>query len=325
MVLARAGGGTKHSSLATGAPVNFKAGLSRDQQIPRKLNQTHYGQMLTLGDLGQGVLLIRDSLESDGGFLLLQLLKLALQAPEGCDVVLVAARHTTAHYTQTLRKAGVSLPALVEQRRLGVVDVMQRLAQAGTTEQERLVNLRELVAEVVGSAAAGAGSDCGGGGRPLCLLVDDLTVRERGSGACAGAATSVSAVHISGQLKAALAAVFLQVLRCVAANADSCWPAFLNSCCGLGSTLQVGPWLCLYWLAAVGRIQSEQVPRPRCGAETLLLCGPGAQGCGGRQPLARQARHQGLGAWQRSAGAAQPCTRPHLLGKGPCLLPGSGA
>ena len=126
------------------------------------------------------MVLVRDCLEADGGFLLLHLIKVALHREPVHDVVLVAAHHTAGHYALAARKAGLALPALQAQSRVAVVDVLALLT-ANPPEQQAGAALIDLVqlADHITCAAAGTAAAAGtsDSSRPLCLVIDDLSVR----------------------------------------------------------------------------------------------------------------------------------------------------
>ena len=129
-------------------------------------------QPLQAADL-HSTLLIRDCLEAPGAFLLAQALSLALgsaASPPGAErrVVLLAAAQAATHYSAVLRKAALNLPALVDAGRLTVVELLL-LTAGGVPQLPSLAALHRLVA-----AAADAG---GSSSQPVCLLVDELTVR----------------------------------------------------------------------------------------------------------------------------------------------------
>lgn len=152
-----------------------------------------------------GFLLLRDSLEANGGFLVVQLMKLAASSEPPHDLTLVAVQHAAAHYAATARKAGLSLPALQASGHMAVVDVLAQLAveaadglskqQQKSAEQQqqqqqhedqqqpphaagRLLSLRSLADCITQEAAALAGD----ADRPLLLLIDDLSALAAASG-----------------------------------------------------------------------------------------------------------------------------------------------
>jgi hypothetical protein len=124
---------------------------------------------LTAEDL-RGLVLVRDCLGADGGFIVAHALKLGLGLDGGHSVLLVAARHTAPHYAMALRKAGVHLPQLVAAGRAAVVDAMR--PAPGQAPAAQLTDLRALH-RGMGKAAA----DLAQGQRPLLVVIDDLTVR----------------------------------------------------------------------------------------------------------------------------------------------------
>ena len=182
---------------------------------------------LSEGDL-HGSLLIRDCLEADGSVLLLQLLRTALQATPPRAAVLLAARHGAAHYETALRKLGVGggsggagggtlLASLQQAGQLTVMEVLPQLspppplphangsstaaggAHPPTPQQQQQQqeagawpSLRALHAQLLAAAEGASGSAAEGAGRPLCILVDDLSVRGAASWvlhACRGLGT----------------------------------------------------------------------------------------------------------------------------------------
>lgn len=162
---------------------------------------------LTLADL-RGTLLVRDCLEADGAFLLVQIIKTALQGVAGtaqqlpqCPpppppprVVLLAAAQVATHYVAVLRKAGLHAPALASAGRLEVIDVLPAL---GTTPTS-LPSLRSVHQRLAAAVGGGSGGASGG----VCLVADDLTA-----------------------------------LHCLAASAED-WGAFLHACTALGQVRQ---------------------------------------------------------------------------------------
>lgn len=124
-----------------------------------------------------GLLLIKDALEAPGGFVLAQALRLALSL--GYRAVLLSVAAGAAHYQQALRKLGVSLAAALESGQLVLLDTLHCLAQhtpapgSGTASQG--LPLQPLWAQIA-AALRGSGG-CGGSAQPVCLLVDDLSVR----------------------------------------------------------------------------------------------------------------------------------------------------
>lgn len=158
-----------------------------------------------------GTVLVRDCLEADAAFLLVQLIKAALAAegssgggsggvlaaaqglptpaaaavPSGhtsqhCGrLVLVAVAQTASHYAAVLRKAGLSLPALVSAGRLALVELLPGLAAALPAESVlptlRAVHAR-LAAAVTGSGSNSSSGSSSSSGAGVCLVVDDLTV-----------------------------------------------------------------------------------------------------------------------------------------------------
>lgn len=141
-----------------------------------------------------GAVLLRDCLEAEAGFLLVHLIKTALfgeqvapsplsllpppspltqQAPAARCVVLLAAAQSASHYSAVLRKAGLSLQALVGAGQLAVVELLPALAAPAGLPALREVHAR-LAAAVTGAAAADSGTV-----GSTCLVLDDLTVRQR--------------------------------------------------------------------------------------------------------------------------------------------------
>ncbi|KAI3435019.1 hypothetical protein D9Q98_003071 [Chlorella vulgaris] len=166
---------------------------------------------LTAADF-RGTLLLRDCLEAQGAFLLVQLIKAALNEagdgamglvppPAARRVVLVAAQHAASHYAIVLRKAGLHVPDLLARGRLVVLDLLSML---GTGLLPLQVLHQQLAAAVAGGGVAGSGT-----GRGVCLVADDL-----------------SALH------------------CLARGEED-WAAFLHACTSLGQ----GPQCCFIGLA----------------------------------------------------------------------------
>lgn len=133
---------------------------------------------LTAADF-RGTLLLRDCLEAQGAFLLVQLIKAALNEagdgamglvppPAARRVVLVAAQHAASHYAIVLRKAGLHVPDLLARGRLVVLDLLSML---GTGLLPLQVLHQQLAAAVAGGGVAGSGT-----GRGVCLVADDLSV-----------------------------------------------------------------------------------------------------------------------------------------------------
>ena len=117
-----------------------------------------------------GLVLVRDCLGADGAFVLAHILKLALGLDGVHNAVLVAARHTAAHYASVLRRSGLQMLQLVERGRLAVVDALR----APQDPAQQLTSLRALHKRVAKAAAAlSAHTDP----RPLLVVLDDLTVR----------------------------------------------------------------------------------------------------------------------------------------------------
>jgi hypothetical protein len=150
---------------------------------------------LTAADL-RGTLLLRDCLEAPGAFLLVQLVKAALnEAVEGGQglvppttagrVVLVAAQHAASHYAIVLRKAGLHIPDLLASGRLVVLDLLPML---GTGLLPLQALHQHVAAAVAGGSVAGSGT-----GRGVCLVADDLSVSaematdRHGSSSCCAA------------------------------------------------------------------------------------------------------------------------------------------
>jgi hypothetical protein len=138
----------------------------------------------------QGTLLLRDSLEAPGSFLLTQLVKMALTGQAGLQsfvgpaaaappsaalelssrrVILLAVAQTASHHVQVLRKAGLQAPALMSAGRLAVVDALAALSDGP-------LSLRTLHAQLVAATAAADGEAMA---QAVCLVVDDLSVRLR--------------------------------------------------------------------------------------------------------------------------------------------------
>jgi hypothetical protein len=128
----------------------------------------------------RGTVLIRDCLEAEAGFLLVQLIKTALAGADATQhrrVVLLAAAQAASHYAAVLRRAGLQLPALAAAGRLAVVDLLPACSGGA------LPSLRDVHSMLASAAAAGCGDSAGSGG--LCLVVDDLAVSLVPTGACA--------------------------------------------------------------------------------------------------------------------------------------------
>ncbi|KAL4854607.1 hypothetical protein ACK3TF_004760 [Chlorella vulgaris] len=133
---------------------------------------------LTAADF-RGTLLLRDCLEAQGAFLLVQLIKAALNEagegglglvlpPAARRVVLVAAQHAASHYAIVLRKAGLHVPDLLASGRLVVLDLLPML---GTGLLPLQALHQQLTAAVSGGGVAGSGT-----GRGVCLVADDLSL-----------------------------------------------------------------------------------------------------------------------------------------------------
>lgn len=117
-----------------------------------------------------GVMLVKDCMETPGGFLLLQALKLAVS--RGHRILLLTVCHGASHYQQLLRKLGMNMPALMSSGQLVVLDVLHSLSQlAGTSEGTTGLDLRGTFSQVL---AVTQGST-----QPVSLVVDDLSVSNR--------------------------------------------------------------------------------------------------------------------------------------------------
>ncbi|KAL4435574.1 hypothetical protein ABPG77_002537 [Micractinium sp. CCAP 211/92] len=137
-----------------------------------------------------GTVLVRDCLEAEAGFLIVQLIKAMLVGYPGAPspptllppsspspqpaagsrrVVLLAAAQSASHYAAVLRKAGLSLPALVGAGQLAVVELLPALAAPAGLPSLRDVHAR-LAAALACQAGAGSGENSS-----TCLVVDDLT------------------------------------------------------------------------------------------------------------------------------------------------------
>ena len=130
--------------------------------------------VLEAADL-QGLLLIRDSLAMDGAFLLLHVVKLAVQ--QGCDVVLVYTKSLQGHYAHALRKAGLNHTSLMAAGRLRVVDALAHLAPGSDGP---VMDLRSLQLEVLAAARAGGAASAAQSPQVL-VAVDDLPVSLAGT------------------------------------------------------------------------------------------------------------------------------------------------
>ena len=115
----------------------------------------------------QGCILVRDSLDADGGFVLAHLLRLLLGIDSQHSVVVVALRHTASHYAQILRKISLNVGTLAAAGRFAVLDALRGPAQAPDQPQDLRMLLSALQAAAYASNSKGT---------PLCIIFDDLTV-----------------------------------------------------------------------------------------------------------------------------------------------------
>lgn len=114
-----------------------------------------------------GLLLIRDSLDADGGFLLGHILKLLLGLDGRHFVLLVALKHTPAHYTLVFRKLGLNATSLAASGRVVLIDALRPVRG----QPEELLELR-MLHRAIGEASAKVASS----GAPVAIIFDDLTV-----------------------------------------------------------------------------------------------------------------------------------------------------
>jgi hypothetical protein len=120
-----------------------------------------------------GVILVRDKLLSDGGFILSQLLKLLLGLDSQHRVLFVILQHSSRHYMLALRKIGINAPALVASRRLAFVDLLQ-------DEPGHAIDLRQAQEMIVSAMSERFITVTAATPRkpqlPVCLLFDDASV-----------------------------------------------------------------------------------------------------------------------------------------------------
>ena len=150
---------------------------------PSAMSGAALGAGLSLPAPLRGVVLARDCLEAEAGWLLVHLLKAELTqsgngaaalpagtlSPAHRRLVLLAAAQAASHYAAVLRKAGLNLPSLVAAGRLNLVELLPAAAGPGA-----LPSLRDVHALL---AAACSGDGGAGSSSSICLVVDDLTVR----------------------------------------------------------------------------------------------------------------------------------------------------
>jgi hypothetical protein len=219
-----------------------------------------------------GLVLVRDALDADGAFVLTHALRLALgPAGGGRAAVLVAARHSAAHYQQALRRAGLPMPELVEAGRLAVVDALHR-ARGG--EPPPPLDLRALLrraaraAAGLGAGSAGAADGARGAAAPLCLVVDDLTALH-----CAAAVLAdwPAFLHGLAALGAGAPGGALVALAHGDVGADEPWLARLEAAAAL--VLEVEPLRTGQSAEVSGRVRARRRDAPRGGDS-----GPGAGG-----------------------------------------------
>ena len=117
-----------------------------------------------------GLVLLRDSLASDGGFLLAHILKLLLGLDGRHRVVLVAVRQTMVHYGTVFRKLGLNVSALAAAGRVVLLDALR----PSRGHPEQLLDLRILHKAIADACAVKTTSL--EPPSPVCLLFDDLTV-----------------------------------------------------------------------------------------------------------------------------------------------------
>jgi KaiC/GvpD/RAD55 family RecA-like ATPase len=123
---------------------------------------------LSADDL-HGLLLIKDVVDSDAGFLVAHLLKLMLGLEGRHAVVLVACKHTMPHYAAVMRKLGVNLGAAAAAGRLVALDALR----PSRDRPHQLMDLKVLFGAIEGACAEAAAA---AGGAPVALVFDDLTV-----------------------------------------------------------------------------------------------------------------------------------------------------
>ena len=303
------------------APRRHAAAIAGLRPIGSLLDPTMLPTALPLGpgDL-RGTLLLRDRLGAEAAFLLVQLVKAALQgdAPAAAAaaqpaaaaaaarrVVLLAAVQAASHYAAVLRKAGLQCPALVEAGRLAVVEALP--AGAG------LPSLRDLHRRLADAAASGSSdSGSGGGSGGVVLVADDLTVHRLqprllpvlarcGVAACTSRSRGSPIARAPASLPTPRARRPLPCRRCAAwqpgrpTGRRSCRPAQRWARCALACRC------CCCW----------RRPRawPRCGAAAVRCP---------RSSLVHQP--------PPAAGAQNACSPPAPLPAGPRrLLCGAGA
>ena len=115
-----------------------------------------------------GLLLIRDSLDADAGFLIGHLLKLLLGLDGIHSLVLITSKHTPSHYSVVFRKLGLNAASLAASGRVVVIDALRPVRD----QPEELLDLRILqtaIREAFSKASAISGA-------PVAVVFDDLTV-----------------------------------------------------------------------------------------------------------------------------------------------------
>ncbi|CAL8463807.1 g3341 [Coccomyxa elongata] len=115
----------------------------------------------------RGVVLVKDSLEADGTFLIPYTLKEALSS--GYKVVLLCLANTVSNYLYMLRKLGTNLAACIESRQVAAVEALSQpwLAEVLAAEDAFRCVEEKLV-------EAGAGLQ--GGRSELCVMFDSFTL-----------------------------------------------------------------------------------------------------------------------------------------------------
>jgi len=126
----------------------------------------HMNMNLDRSDL-HGLLLVRDGLDADGGFIIAHLLKLLLGLDGEHNVIMVACKHTSSHYASVMRKMGLNVGLLAQAERFVLLDSLRGLAH----HPSKFVDLKALQTTLE-SASWGKGE----GGPPVCIIFDDLMV-----------------------------------------------------------------------------------------------------------------------------------------------------
>ncbi|BDA48919.1 probable elongator complex protein 6 [Coccomyxa sp. Obi] len=165
----------------------------------------------------QGVVLVKDSLEADGTFLIPYTLKEGLSS--GYKVVLLCLANTVSNYLYMLRKLGTNLAACMKSRQVAAVEALSQPWLADVlTAKDAMRCVEEKLAEAVAGLQ--------GGESELCVIFDSLSLLRE---LCGSEAQWRGFVH-----RCSSPGSFLQGAACVVmrvhADVDeaSVWPAYLE-------------------------------------------------------------------------------------------------